>query len=418
MRSNPNKIILNIIYAISILLIAFLPFSSYAVSLTGKPSVSLVRDILIILLILFSIPFFQKNKHGNHKYLLALVIGFVCYSALTFFWKESSTLQWLRGFRFLIFPYFLLVIFRAIPRISFKAEKLLLNTIIFVGIIISIAAIAECFGIKIFPVGQTVGTYSLSQIHSVQGTNFQRLQSILAGPNAFGLYLLALIGCLIGYRAINFKNKFLISLLLLFFMISLLLTFSRSAFAGLFVLLLTALFQYARQRFGAKKALAWSASAILFTLIIGIFIFQKESNILTHGDSTELRFVQYERIWDTKSEIGLLGRGVGTAGPSSQYRLDGGENHWTENIYLDIFEELGLVGLLLYLAVLFLLLYISSKNYSSSEGETAFLITVGFAVSGLFINIYTGQVGIYLMFLANGLMLNNLPKESYGANID
>jgi cell division protein FtsW (lipid II flippase) len=139
--------------------------------------------------------------------------------------------------------------------------------------------------------------------------------------------------------------------------------------------------------------------------IIGLKLYNSEKYkyYVTHGTSTSLRTEQIQRVWRDKNEIGLLGRSMGTAGPSSQNRLDGGPNHWSENIYLDIFEETGLVGLVLYLALIIAILIELAYNFSDPMNKSAVLIIVSFALMGFFINIYTGQIGIFLVWLLSGL---------------
>ena len=151
----------------------------------------------------------------------------------------------------------------------------------------------------------------------------------------------------------------------------------------------------------------------LLILLVAIFIIGSNPNtrdIITHDSSTNLRFEQYNRIWNQRLEIGLLGRGVGAAGPSSQNRLDININRWTENTYLDIFEELGFIGFLLYNTSILWLLYLSYCSSNTPEEKTALLMSISFLFTGMFINYYTGQIAIFLFWLINGIAL----KEKYG----
>jgi O-antigen ligase len=196
-------------------------------------------------------------------------------------------------------------------------------------------------------------------------------------------------------------------ILALVFATILVLTFSRSAVIGLLSILLIATFLYAKRKIGWIKSTIIILGALLLLALGSLLVYSQPGykEYFTHYDSSKLRILQYERVWDKKDEIGLTGRGVGTAGPSSQFRLDGGENHWTENVYLDTFEELGYVGLLIYLSLVLAAIVTTGKNFGSKDGLTAFLLLSGLGITGIFINYYTGQAGIFLMWLASGLSL-------------
>jgi O-antigen ligase len=152
---------------------------------------------------------------------------------------------------------------------------------------------------------------------------------------------------------------------------------------------------------------------LLFSLA-GVAVYKNPStrDLVSHSDSTSIRFDQYKRIWDSRNEIGLLGRGTGTAGPSSQNRIDGGPNHFTENIYLDIFEELGLLGFTIYLVLILSLLVYSYRRINSDEGLSAFMLLSAFFATGLFVNYYTGQAGIFLVWLSVALLFQKRTREN------
>ena len=406
-----------------ILMVVFLPFSSWLISLTGNQNLTFIRDLIVIMLFLRSLFFRPKIN----KAVIVTGILFIIWSALSFFWKESSSLQWLKGWRYDIVP---IIFFLSIYQIKFedKQKKIILNTVLTIGGVISVLALFELFGFKIPLSTSLSGALALQPQHTVGATSIVRLQAVLAGPNALGLYLLAIIGFALSSRTklttyaasdlseqapllqrSGMRGYLLLTTVLLVF------TFSRSAWLGLIALIVVALWQY----FSQRKMLNKFVIGLFITIILafgGYLIIPKSLTVrqlLTHDSSNSERLEQYKRIWQEKNDIGLLGRGSGSAGPSSQLRLDGGPNRWTENVYLDIFEELGLVGLLLYLTLIFFVIRLAWQNHTSSY-KFVLPLLCGFAVAGLFINYYTGQVGLYLMWLAAGL----LPKESNEKNLN
>jgi len=318
-------------------------------------------------------------------------------------------MQWLRGFRFTFVP---IVLFLSISGLNLgeRAKKNLLWIILVGAIIIVAVSILEFFGVKIPLTTELSGVNGLENTQYLQGIGTARLQSLLAGPNALSLYMMALTAFALGlFKKITPKLIWLAPILIAV----LVLTFSRNALIGLAVMLIFSVIFWLKKYFGATTSIIVSVIIIAVVVILGLNISKsdKYQSYLTHGTSTSLRYEQIVRVWEAKYEIGFLGRGSGTAGPSSQNRLDGGPNHWSENIYLEIFEELGLIGLILYLTLIIMLLVNGLKNYGTPEGQTAFLIILGFAVSGIFLNNYTGQVGIFLLWLANGLAIQKGKNE-------
>jgi len=393
-----GKIHSTIAFWLVILLVIFLPFSSWLISLTGNQNLTFIRDLIVIMLFLCALFFRPKI---NRPVVIAGVL-FIIWSILSFFWRDSSTLQWLKGWRYDIVP---IIFFLSIYQIDFEdsQKKIIFNTVLTVGGVTAVLALLELFGLKIPLSTSLSGALALQPQHTVGATSITRLQAVLAGPNALGIYLLAIIAYVLSQ-----KNK-LIAYGLLFTACLLVLTFSRSAWLGFFAFIVVALWQY----FSQKKMLSKFVIGLLATIILafcGYLIIPKNLTVrqlLTHDSSNSFRLEQYKRIWQEKYQIGLLGRGSGSAGPSSQLRLDNGPNRWTENVYLDIFEELGLVGLLLYLSLIFFVIRSAWQNHTSSY-KFVLPLLCGFAIAGLFINYYTGQAGLYLMWLAAAL----LPKES------
>lgn len=384
-----------------IVLFSFLPFSSWLVSITGMPSISLARDVLAVLIFIIGLInlLFFKEKIKN-KGLIIFSLLFIIWGLLSFFWKEASPLQWLRGLRFAFIPILLLISLQLF-NFSKDQRRRIYRSVFLSSVIVIILATLEFFNVKIPLTSELSTEGALTTIHAV-GTKFIRLQGVLAGPNALGLYLLSSIAFLI--IASSFISRRVIYLVPIFVLASFF-TFSRSSWIGMIILFLTLLHYFLRKKYSYFAVSSWVASFILLMSLTLWFGYQSNSlnSLITHGASSTKRVEQYKRIWDQKYEIGFLGRGMGAAGPSSQNRLDRGPNYWTENSYLDTFEETGFVGLILFLLLFFTLGHTLYEKIKSREGKVAFSLLLSFAVAGLFINIYTGQAGLYLLILASGL---------------
>ncbi len=395
------EILTSISYWSLISLIAFLPFSSWLVSYTGILGISILRDFFASVIFLVGLILLCRNKKYDGVIIVAII--FVTYGLASFFWREASTFQWLKGWRFIFGPMILLIGLN-LSNFDQKKTEILQKVIIAIGIITIIISSADILGINLPLVSKYSSAGALIGDNYVGLAMIKRVQGLMSGPNALGLYLLSIyVICLADIQ--RSKKSYLTIVLAVITALFIILTFSRSCLIALFI---TTLF-FAYQ----KIAIKWGKLNSLFivipsTLIIATSSYYMYKNgvgeqFFTHNASSSLRAEQYQRIWQQKGEIGLFGRGTGTAGPSSQSRLDGGENHWTENIYLDIFEELGLAGLIIFLG---LLVAIVVKGYNNREdilSAASFYALVGYIPAGLFLNIYTGQAGWWLAIIFMGL---------------
>ncbi|PIS07343.1 hypothetical protein COT78_04270, partial [Candidatus Berkelbacteria bacterium CG10_big_fil_rev_8_21_14_0_10_43_13] len=327
-----------------------------------------------------------------------LIIVYIFWILLSYFWSEASTLQWLRGVRFSAVP-MLFLLTLSLANFTQSEKKSIFKSVIWVSVFIVTLSIPELIGVKLPLVTAISSQGTLSADHFVGAANLHRLQSVLAGPNAFGLYLLVLITIVLSWGKELKTPKWLIWV---YFLIAIL-TFSRSVWIGLVVLSFVAL--VSRYKFRVTKVA--QLIAILLIVCAGIFVLARKSatvnQIVTHGVSTNERFAEYKRIWQTRHDIGLLGRGAGDAGPTTQNRLDDGPNYWTESTYLDTFEEFGLIGLLLFISIIVLLWRkIVVAPSDNPTFRTARLLVPAFLVAGLFISLYTGQVAVYTFLLILG----------------
>lgn len=405
-----NRLVKNTIFVLLLSLFAFLPFSSWIVSLSGNSNWSLIRDGLVGLLFIFSIAsywdLFQSGRRENQLRRPHVICGsawlLILWGLLSYFWREASPVQWLRGIRFDFMP---LVLFLALSQIKIDPQKRiwLYRSIIFIALVIVALAVLTALGVKIPLYTDYNATGAITEINYIGGLSIVRWRSVLISPNALALYMLAVLPLLFAAR-----KKYLSYTLAAITIAALFLTFSRGVLIGFLAMVLIAVFIYAREKIGLFKAGLGIGLMTVFLIASFAFIYQLPQfhDFATHGYSTDLRWEQYQRIWQHKYEIGLLGRGAGGAGPSSQNRLDNGPNWWTENVYLDIFEEFGLIGLLIYLALIARLLF-ENKTIDTPARKTALLVLASFSIAGVFVNYCTGQVGIYLFWLMMGLAAGN-----------
>lgn len=188
-----------------------------------------------------------------------------------------------------------------------------------------------------------------------QDTTTIRAQSFLRGPNPLGAYLLLGIG-LLGAATLLRQHKY--ALMLVSFG-ALFVSFSRSAWLGV-VAVGVVWFALGRGLVRGRRKIFLSLLALIVLLagLIALVQFsQGAKNALLHvnDNSTAPQTSNEDRLQALSAAAGdvitePLGRGFGTAGPASVYSHTG-EMRNSENYFLGLGQEIGWLGLGLFLVV-------------------------------------------------------------------
>ncbi len=228
-----------------------------------------------------------------------------------------------------------------------------------------------------------------------QDNDTLRVQSLLRGPNQFGMYMMFGIAMVIGVltrtkQSLRAKAGWI--LLLIGLGLGLLLSFSRSALLGVVAVVGVYLLMVVGKQISQR--LLWVFISVL--MLGGLLAFgELQSNtkfqhlIFHSADDSTAEITSNDGhlhgirtgIEDLASEP--LGGGPGTAGPASAYNTEG-ETRLSESQYLGIGQELGWLGLGLFII---LSLFVSLKLYAASQSPLAyglFLSSIGMAVANLF----------------------------------
>lgn len=214
----------------------------------------------------------------------------------------------------------------------------------------------------------------------IQDHCIPRLQATFSGPNQAG----ALMALLLGLIGIVFQ----FSWLLLIPLFALIITFSRSALVGVVI----------ASFFWIPKQWLWK-SALAAIVVLGAVLLWKP-DLVTHGLSSL-------EHWD-KTNAGIehiiqepLGSGLGTAGPVSR-RVFGEEKALiSENWYLQIGEEAGIISLLL------LLLYtawVIKDLLKNSDQHTKLIgsILLALSIQAIFLHLWEDSVVTMLIWFLVG----------------
>lgn len=295
---------------------------------------SLLARLLLVYLLLHLVLGFWALQIGNVN-LEALAYGLL--SNLRFFGFFAICLTLATRSRWLHQKWWRLLLLPALAVVSFGLLQLVLplDFLTHFG-----------YGPETIPAYQTID----------QKVEYQRIQSTLRGANPLGAYLLAVIVGLVAYKRKKMWQKYCFlaaSLLALFF------TYSRSAWIGMAVALmcLIVLFQPTIRRY--KKQIALAACAAVLVAGLGLVFFRDNDYLENTLFHTNEQSVSSESSNESRSQAlkqgaedivsQPLGQGPGTAGPAST-RNDH-PARIAENYYLQIGQEVGLLGLGLFVAI-------------------------------------------------------------------
>jgi hypothetical protein len=398
-------------------LLLYLPLSAWLVSLTAQPGMALVRDGLWLLAILCTLALGATSSRvpatKTLRILVGAVLAYALVSTMTLLWVDGSLAQGIKGWRFMVPPVLLLAAIVWIPLDQRERRVISWSAIVALFLVI-LPALLEVIGLPLPVLTNTTSMAPglLSANHKVGALALERIQGIASGPNSLGLAVVAGASLLIAAGAeLRLRWYVYVGVCSTLAAIAVV-TFSRAAWIGIAVAAGYALLLWVSTRIGRVAAVILGAVMLMAPLVALPRLLQHptKEQLLLHADSTSLRVEQYQRIWETKSEIGITGRGIGTAGPASQYRVDGGPNRWTENVYLDVFEEVGAVGvaafILIWVAVLIFLVRSKTPAARYMVGSVAALL-----LSGAMVHLGTGQIAYWFVVIAIGLMICRLRDD-------
>lgn len=250
---------------------------------------------------------------------------------------------------------------------SDKQREFMKKVLIALGALLSVIAVLQVFVLpKDFLAffGYELADTGLSYYTIDNDPTTLRANATTRGPNELGAFLLIPITLLVTklWRK-TYENRWRTLALLALMVFALGLTFSRSAFlgTGLSVVLLSAFYLKRHSHLLTRKRVFVAIVSVLAVLgALGALVMYspRAQQVVFHAPLEEVgaRGSDFQRLsqqaqaasWVTEEPEGY---GLGTAGPSSFYNTTG--TNITENYYLQIAIEVGVVGLIIFLAILF-----------------------------------------------------------------
>lgn len=241
--------------------------------------------------------------------------------------------------------------------------------------------------------------------------DFIRVQSFLRGANPLGTYLLVPLSFVM-YRLCKNLKDWRFWVLLIGGVIVLAFTYSRAAWIGFVV---TALCTVVLQ-FGSKiTRIMWAAMGLACVLfvVIGFTVVHQNArleNILLHTESNSQvttssneGHIAAVRISALEVLHEPLGRGPGSAGPASVY-----SNHparIAENYYLQIGQEIGWIGLALFITVQLGVVYILWLRRSTMLAACLLAAFAGLTVVSMFSHAWTDDTLAYVWWGLAGIAM-------------
>ncbi len=418
-------------------LLAYMPFhvllstwvgSSFGVLTAAK----ILKDI--ILLIGFTMAIIAVDKTDLKTLLrdkLVWLIG--AYAALTVGLalvrpteQDAEVLGVVYNLRFLMFFLYGALIMSWQNKVDFF--KRVLKIVLIAGAAVAIFGVLQYLILPdnaLSNVGYTKATGTPPAFFIDDKPNLERVMSTLKDPNSLGAYMIIIIA--LGFAFLvkardRLRQKYIA--LVAVSSICLWLSFSRGAVLGL-ILTMVCLFalepssiQYIKKH---KRKFALSLVALLSVVSVGLFLARDTylvSNIVFHADEqtvledpNELRL----RFWRESVEdiaANPLGSGPGTAGLASIRNQSQG-TVLNENYYLQIAQEVGLLGIGLFIAIIAFIIGRLWRLRDLPVARAILASLLGLLFISLLIHTWSNESLAYTWWGLSGLLLLRLDTGNF-----
>ncbi len=311
-----------------------------------------------------------------------------------------------------------LVLFLAVqPFAHVVSERRLARVILGSAVVVAVLALMQ---FVLVPTGflANIG-YNETTILPFQGVHpefpFGRSFATLGGPNQLGTYLIipTALSLALAVKAGSRRVRLLSSVLLALFVAATVTTFSRSAMIGLGVATAMVVFLAVPKKYRLPTGVAFLAAMLAIGLVMWGTLTNEKATVLDRflirGDLTssgllggdEGHVAALVRGYATVSAF-PGGLGLGAAGPASFYAVC---PLLTENWYLQVAIEVGLIGLILMLLLLAHIVRRVRQHGMHDPVRIGYAAAVlGVMVSALFLHSLADSTLAILLFGAGGLL--------------
>lgn len=349
-----------------------------------------------------------------HDKLVWLIAAYAALTVLLALFKstdqDAEVLGVVYNTRFLLFFLYGALLARLFP--VKRLQSLAVRTVLWTGVVVVLFGILQFFVLPndtLTHVGYSRSNGVLPAFFIDDKPDLERVMSTVRDPNSLGSYLIIVITLLLGVftYAKSRRQQQLFVVYILLAGLCLWLTFSRGALIGLIAAVGTflALGDNWLRRAVVQHRNKIIAATVIGALVVlsGLFVARDTylvQNIIFHADQSTVQEDPNElriRFWqESVIAIGLVpeGTGPGTAGLAS-IRNDKQGTILNENYYLQIGTEVGLVGLALFLAILFVVGRRLYRLRASPFALAIFASFVGLALTNLLVHIWSNEAVAY-----------------------
>ena len=381
-------------------LLVVLPFSPFLVAFTGSMIgqnrfFSAWKELILYLLLGVMFYIHSKTvvkllKTNTSIRAVALYLAFLSANLLT----KGVTISSLAGFvyntRFLVV--FLIAIF------IMNTDKMKRRFFA-----VSALVLACAYLIFVLPnsllgnIGYDTGT--VDTINSPQAIYYvsddlqiERLMGPTKGPNSLGLYLLIPFALLL-FSPRHLKKYWWFALLLF---VSVCVTFSRTAFLVMLFILVAYCWPKRKSLVTYIHGVSKVYLVLIATCVVGLILISAPftRQLIFHqsvGDSNGSTSARVEDVEQSLREVAKNPWGSGQGSASLAGRVDNTSIDISENYYLQVAREVGIVGLALFLTMYYLV-YRSIKQSKSKYSFVLNILMIAFAIGNIFLPIWSEEL--------------------------
>ena len=244
--------------------------------------------------------------------------------------------------------------------------------------------------------------------------NHLRVVSTLRGANPLGVYLILPISAFVSLLLVKKLKGSLYGILGIGLVLALVFSFSRSAWIGAIVSVLVLLWLCLKKPRHRALTLRIAIALAAVAALSGFALRNNTTfeNIIFHTDHTSVVATSSNEghLAAFKQAVGdivnqPLGRGVGTAGPESVYNL--GQTRIAENYYLQIGQEVGIAGIIIFVGVNILVGIELWRRQNNQLAKVLLSSLVGITFVNLVSHAWTDDTLAYLWWGLAGICLSS-----------
>ncbi len=417
----------NIAYRIVIITLFLLPFHAFGTvflnyklglnQLFGANIINLWKEaVLILLTLLLGLKLFFTAKTKDHpalKKLLALdlldvlILAYILFGIVHFAFIKSfhPFAQLFLGAKYdYLFLYALLIV----KDFYFSDDEIkgLVKSVLVGGSLAILSSYVLHFIVKpenftLFGFRQDWSTWkpqdALAYCQKIENQELCRMSGTFAGPNQFGAYIVVFLAPLLLWwqkgKAI-LTSRYLAIVIGILALVALFLTYSRAAYIGAFLTVITFLYlRYGLQNDLFKKIIKITIPVIILLPLLALLAFDR-GNLFIRPGSTQKHWESWQ-LGITEIAKHPFGQGLGSSGPAS-FNFE--HPIIPENWYLQVGVELGIIGLLLFLAILFLI----AKNLHQQRQFTFLASFIGIMAMAMFLHTFEDAPTSLTLFILLG----------------